>query len=210
MHHSYSIEDVIQKLNCHIDKSFWAKTSVAITTALSNDLESCGRLKYTEPRILVKSSKFQDLFKLAILSYELPVEVRYYLQRGIEQKIPNNPEYSLISIILKSKTFRDLVLLDYCRSKTAPQVFGNFLDKNNWNEKWIQKVLKIQVPRIQHNQPTIPSKRRIGVGYRDKGSLPKTSCPGQDCFRDHNLQMKIEEHRKKMSDLELLLEGMLI
>lgn len=207
--YSYSIFDEVQKaLSRFSREEILAKRSASIASTLESINWVDGEIdKHCEPKIIIKDKSKLNLLRLSILSYFVDNNISYYLKLALLEISQNKLELSDIRFILKSKRSLDLWLSDYIATKTGNQVFGNFLDKNEWLRAINSFSVKIN---RNHKLPKDhqPEKRTIGVGYRDKGTLPDSTSPGS--LKDlclTSLQNEIEESRQAAEDLTSLLEG---
>lgn len=213
MHSQYDfVSDISARIQQFSRNKFWAEASVSIDSALKFQLEGLGDVYVNaEPEIKILTTRKEDLFKLAMIVWELPEICKYYVLSELEKVIPNQYEFTKIRLSLKSKAHRDLVLQSHLQEMHNAQIFGNFLDKNNWSSEVFSRIVKLKIRKSSADvkQPK-HQKRTIGVGYKDKGHLPEKHSPGTEPFVDSRKHRQIEEHRKSISDTDLLIEGFLI
>jgi hypothetical protein len=204
-----SIFDEVQKRFQQIARNdFLAKSTVSISSTLQSINWNGDLDQHYDLSLNILNKKKDNLIRLSLLSYYVPKELGFYLKLALEE-IVKNPciENSEIRFILKSEQNKDLWLQSFLGSKTGNQIFGNFFNNNDWIETF--KSLRIKKKRNHKlKSDYVPEKRTIGVGYRDKGTLPKSTSPGS--LRDltlTSLQNKIYENRDKTDDLDKILEG---
>lgn len=83
-------------------------------------------------------------------------------------------------------------------------LFGRYLEKELFSS--LPSTIKVTV--VKESVAPILEKRRIGVGYRDKGQQPNLAKGGAlSGVFNKPLQQKIEENRKIQEDLQKLYEG---
>jgi len=194
-------EEVEHFLQAQSTKQIWAELTVSISPTLSRlYLEN----EHTwEPKINLRSKKARELEALSLLSWYLPQEIRFLLQLELLHITEKQP-YSLCRILLKSKAHAILHVQDILCRKGPRFLFGRFLEKKLYDS--LPSLIRFKIKKASN--VAIPEKRRIGVGYRDKGQLPNLAKGGalKDCF-NKPLQLEIEERRKQEQDLLDLLEG---
>ena len=205
---SYSIFDEVQKkLRRFSDEKFLAKSSVLITSTLESVNWKGEFDKHYEPKLIIKDKSRLNLLRLSILSYYVEKNLSYYIRTSILDIAENKLELSDIRFILKSELNKNLWLQDYIETHNGNQVFGNFLDKN----EWLRSITSFSVKKVRNHKlssDTPPPKRSIGVGYRDKGTLPKSTSPGSlSQLSLTSVQNRIEEGRQAAEDLTKILEG---
>lgn len=206
----YSIfESTIQKiLSESTSRKNLAKSTVLITSSLSSlDWNGDEVDGHFDTKIILLNKKKDNLIKLALLSYEINENLGFYLRQAIDAVCAQRPEYQDVKFIITNKINRNLWLNQHFAGLTGHQIFGNFFNKNQWNEVLASfKVKKLR----NHSRPTDtkPTKRTIGVGYRDKGTLPIYHGVGSyQNFSDSSKQVEIEQNREKADDLYKILEG---
>lgn len=205
---SYSIFDEVQKkLRKFSDEKFLAKSSVLITSTLQS-INWVGEIdKHYEPKLIIKDKSRLNLLRLSILSYYVDKNLGYYLRDAIERLSEHRIELADVRFILQSEINKNLWLEDYIATHNGNQVFGNFLDKN----EWLRTILSFSVKKVRNHKLSSDKpapKRTIGVGYRDKGTLPKSTSPGSlSQLSLTSVQNRIEENRQAAEDLEKILEG---
>lgn len=189
-------------------QKFLAESTVSITSILQTinwgeqDVDG-----HYESKIILLSKKKDILLKLALASYELHENLGFQLRLAIDEVCNQRGFLQDIKFIISSRVNRDLWLNNFFANKNGFQIFGTFFDTNEWS-----KVLtSFKIKRIRnHSQPTDsqPQKRTIGVGYKDKGTLPKSHGVGSlKDFSDSTLQSEVEQNREKADDLYKILEG---
>lgn len=205
-HHSI-FESVQNKLQQLADNEILAKSSVSIASTLESINQEGDRDMHYEPKIFLTKKDKKTLVRLSVLSYYAPKELKYYLRMSLQDIVGQRIEYSDVRFILSSRINMLCWLRDLCETQSGNQIFGNFFDKNEWNQAF--KSIKFKkVRNHKRNSDSLPEKRTIGVGYRDKGTLPNSTSPGS--LRDLSLTQlhnSIEDGRTAADDLTKILEG---
>jgi len=188
-------------------RKFLAKSTVLVTSSLSS-LEWNEEVDgHFDTKIILSNKKKDTLLKLAIASYELEKNLGFYLRQAIDAVCAQRSELLDVRFILTSKINRDLWLNEHLANLNGHQFFGNFMNQRAWDEI----LSSFRVKRLRnHSRPTDskPQKRTIGVGYRDKGTLPKYHGVGSYVeFSESSKQFEIEQNREKADDLYKILEG---
>jgi len=204
----YSIFDKVQlTLRRFSEEDFLAKSSVLISSTLES-INWKGELdKHYEPKLIIKDKSRLNLLRLSILSYYVEKNLGYYLRTSLLDITANKIELSDVRFILKSEVNKNLWINDYIETHNGHQVFGNFLDKN----EWLRAIKSFSVKKVRNHKLSSDKpapKRTIGVGYRDKGTLPKSTSPGSlSQLSLTSVQNRIEEGRQASEDLDKILEG---
>lgn len=101
-----------------------------------------------------------------------------------------------------------MFISEMAQQKGPCHLFGNILDKAEFER--LASSIKIKIKNLEAG-PSIPEKRRIGVGYRDKGHSPDVACGGALGKIDLGETMKkIEKNRKFNEDHKNLILGSLL
>lgn len=189
-------------------RKFLAKSTVLVTSSLSslewNEDDVDGHF---DTKIILLNKKKDNLLKLAICSYELEENLGFYLRKAIDDVCAQRPELLDVKFILTNKINRNLWLNEHLAKLNGHQFFGNFMNTRAWED--ILSSFKVKRLR-NHSRPTDskPQKRTIGVGYKDKGTLPKYHGVGSYVeFSESSKQFEIEQNREKADDLYKVLEG---
>lgn len=203
-----SIFDCVQnKLHQLADNEILAKSSVSIASTLESLNWKDDRDMHYEPKLSISKKDKKTLVRLSVLSYYVPKELRYYLRMTLQDIVSQRIELSDVRFILTSERNMKCWLRDLCETHSGNQIFGNFFDKNEWTQAF--KSIKIKKARNhKRSSDSLPEKRTIGVGYRDKGTLPNSTSPGS--LKDLSLtqlQNSIEDGRQAADDLTKILEG---
>lgn len=204
----YSIFDGVQKkLRNFSDEKILAKSSVLISSTLESVNSLNGLDKHYDLRLIIKDRSRNNLLRLSILSYYVEKNLGYYLRTSILDLCQNRIELQDIKFILMSEKNKNLWLKDYIETHSGNQVFGNFLDKN----EWLRTFNSFSVKRVRNHKLSsdrLPEKRSIGVGYRDKGTLPNSTSPGSlSQLSLTSVQNRIEENRQAAEDLYDIIKG---
>lgn len=204
-------EDISHKLQEFAVNEILAEMAVSVVSTLS----SSGRiiedsLTSYEPFIVFYDKRKRTLLQLSLLSYYVPEEFGWLLRTSIERIAGERLELSEVRFIVQSETNKNLWLQHLIGSKHPNQIFGNFLNPDEWK---IALYHSIRVKRKRtHKRKKDPKfrKRTIGVGYRDDGHLPDPSSPGSYVqFARLSEQKRIDDNRKIATDLYKILEGFL-
>lgn len=206
----YSIFELAQKkLRLLAEQNkFLAECSVSITSTLESVYQNKDRDLHYDLKLLILNRKKDNLIRLALISYEVPKVLSCYLKLQLEEICAQRLELQDVKFILSSEVNKNIWLRNHVESLNPNQVFGNFLNIKDWNET-LTKSFKIKRIR-NHKRPTDfkPEKRTIGVGYKDKGTLPKSTSPGSlKQLSLANVQREIEQNRQAADDLYKVLEG---
>lgn len=155
----------------------------------------------TANTLLILPDKLQEIEALALLSWWMPLEVRYLVQLGIEEKIKKlSPEDQVISKILLKTKEEALIWLSETSVLHSRDFFGNFLRKGVLalrSLKFVQRKIKIVKPQRKR-------------GYHDHGSLRPSHCwkPTSDWSLTEQ-QNQIERKRKSIKDTIKFLRGLI-
>jgi hypothetical protein len=210
----YSILNEVETfLQTSAQNEFLAKSSVFIASTLySVNYSDYGDVDlHYEPKVVLRDKSKNKLIRLAIMSWYVPEELGYYLRLAIDPIIRYNSDFIEVDFICQSKMKCRIWLSEYCSKHNGNQIFGNFLDKNNWSEKFFESLIKLK--RLRNHKrinDRKPEKRYIGVGYKDKGTLPKESSVKNSEMMLTSLQNQIEENRDISDSLKLIFEGFLL
>ena len=203
------IFDEVQRiLKSFSENKFLAKSSVSITsTLMSVNWVEDEIDKHYEPKIFIKNKSKLNLLRLSILSWYVDENLGFLLRTSILDCIKNKIEMSEVAMICNTRQNKDLYLWNLIQELTGNQVFGNFLDKN----EWLRTISSFSVKRFRNHKlssDSLPARRTIGVGYRDKGTLPKSDSPGKmEEFVLSSVQKEIEDSKQAAEDLPKILEG---
>lgn len=194
-------EEIEKFLRVQSTKQTWAVLTVPITATL---LKSYQENEHAiEPKLLLQNKSKRVIEALSLISWYLPEEIRFYLQIELLAYLEKQP-YCRSKLILRSKAFAILVCQDILMQKGPRYLFGRYLEK----ELFSSLPFTIKVTEVKESVAPIPEKRRIGVGYRDKGQQPNLAKGGAlSGVFNKPLQQKIEENRKIQEDLQKLYEG---
>lgn len=212
MSNRYSVGTALIK---HFEKQIgstkeWAELTVSVNSALSKLSENYQ--DYREPVILLRSNKKRDILNLMVVCLlTTNKEVKALLQLSLLENstVKNDVELSLFA---RNEVNLKLYLIELVEKKGFNYLFSliNFKSTKD-NNKSILSILKFQRRKLGTDRRLVPEKRRIGVGYRDKGSLPS---PGASRCLLGNIepresQTEIEHNRQVLLDTVLLIEGSL-
>lgn len=184
----------------------WAELAVSVNSTL---LESFEKMDLVEPVLVINSNKYRDIFQFIVLKLFIKEkEIKYLLQESILQKpvVKQNPE---LEIFLTNEFVLKQFLINMVQMKGYNYLFSivNFKSTKN-NQKSLIDLIRIKQHRPGTNKSLIPEKRRIGVGYRDKGSLPLIgSKEYKEANTSKSLQSMIEENRQKNLDTQFFISG---
>lgn len=130
-----------------------------------------------ESRLYVPKMKLRELEFLAFLSWHMDKNLGWMIRNEIEIKLSKFSYKDVIVTKLLCDTseiaenfYRESILFH------PRKVFGNDLQR----ALRILKLIKFQ----EKSHAPVSEERRIGVGYKDKGSLPKT---------DHRTELDLEQ-----------------
>ena len=209
---SYSImSQVERKLQSYASQANLAhRTALINSTLLSvNPAYDDTDLHY-ELKIVLHSKTKAELIRLSILSWYLPDVHRCYLQEKLYNSVKHNSDLIEIEFLLKSKGHMRVWLSEKLSRIGAHAMFGNFLNKNDWSEKTILSLYSVRRIRNHKRHSDVqPEKRRIGVGYKDKGSRSKDARGSMYNFSLTQLHNQIMERRAETETLKSFLEGFL-
>lgn len=205
----YSIfEECQKKLQQIADRNnFLAEDSVFITSTLESVYQNKDRDLHYDLKLIILNKKKDNLIRLALLSYYVPKNLSFYLKLQLEEICAQRIELQDVKFILSSEVNKNLWLENLTERLTGNQIFGNFFN----NKEWIETLKSYKIKKIRnHKRPSDPKpiKRTIGVGYKDKGTLPKSTSPGSlKQLSLTSVQNKIEQNRQAADDLYKVLEG---
>jgi hypothetical protein len=145
--------------------------------------------------------RLRELEILMLMTWYMPQEdISWFIRIQIleEQKRFSLEDRLRLNLLSKTRNEARLYFLEFINLHSR-DIFGNILPAISKKIKF----LKFKEP----SQCKIPEKRRIGVGYKDKGHLAKVDHRvGRDYSLDR-LHEKIEEMRKSFEDTLGFLEG---
>ena len=188
-----------------------AELAVSVNTILFRNSQE--NVDFREPVVRVKSNKYRDILNLAVTclfikNKELVSLIRLQLLENSTTK--QNPE---LELLISEESMLKLFLINIVEKKGYNYLFSliNFKCTKD-NKKNILTLVKITSRPLGSEKRYIPEKRRIGVGYRDKGSLP---LPGSSQVFKANIeprerQFEIEKHRKQLQDTSNFIKGYLM
>lgn len=209
---SYSImSQVERKLKSYASQANLAHRTALIDSTLQsvNPAYDDTDLHY-ELKIVLHSRTKAELIRLIVLSWYLPDTHRCYLQEKLFSSIKHNSDLFELEFLLKSKNHMRVWLNEKLSRVGAHAMFGNFLNKNEWSEKAILSLYSVKRFRNHKRHSDIqPEKRRIGVGYKDKGSRSEDARGSMYNFSLTQLHNQIMERRSETETLKLILEGFL-
>lgn len=208
----YSLEKKLKK-HCArkvLRTSTWAELTVSVNSTLSRlsgeELDS-----YMEPEIVLLSNKEIDLFQLLVVSLITEEKnVKYLLKRAISEN-PTFRNSAFLQSVLDEDHLK-LYLLELVNSRGIEHLYSVLnLKTARDNKKSILTLLKFKRKSLGTKRNQLPEKRRIGVGYRDKGSLPEA---GAKEFRaanvlEYSFQERIYENRQRVKDTSDFIRGLL-
>lgn len=202
-----------QRLLEYSSNEFLAKSSALIDSTLQSIYPRFGDvdLHYECQVVLIKKDK-QSLEKLLVLSHYVEKNLGFYLRMAIHDQIRNNKDFVDLEFPLKSKNHFKIWICERIVQRGAHWFFGNYMNEKDWNSfldelKYLYKI-KLRRNHKRYNDST-PEKRTIGVGYKDKGTLPKDSRGGIRNFMLTTVQNEIENSRDICETTRYLIEGFL-
>lgn len=197
------LDKKLQELSAN---KFWAESTVAVTSTLQQSWEDRGG-RYTRfPRVVFRKKKRANLlFKLAIVSWYVDETVGFFIRDAIYPLVQQDITLIHIKYSLISKDWMLRVLQDELRTLHPNQVFGNFLNNNEWSEEFFSQAIDFKI--ITELNPiydtrSVKSQRTVGVGYNDKGTLPESWKPKAEAFQDQKLHNQIIQRRTIYQQLE--------
>lgn len=150
----------------------------------------------------LKDLKFDDFIRLSLLSWYLPVEVRFVLQMDLREKLRyySLEDRTILELFLTNKA----IVLEFLQSTQlwhSRDFFGNILNKKNKLDRFFKlSPLRRKIKR--------PQRKR---GYHDHGSrVPDHKWKPREDYYLNKEQNIIESERISQRDTALFLEGMLI
>lgn len=209
----YSVmEEAKRKLKAFASHNSLAERTALIDSTLNSIVPGYNDVdKHYDLRVSFNNKTKQTFIKLALLSWFLPRSHGFVLRLQLNDEVKNNSDFFELEFILQSKEQAMLWLSNQVQRRGAHWLFGNFLEKKAWNGKVLvgyYRVRKIRNHKIYSD--IVSEQRRIGVGYKDKGSLPKDARGGMYNFALTSLQNEIEDNRAQTETLKLMLEGFLL
>lgn len=188
-----------------------AELAVSVNTILYRNSQE--NIDFREPVARVKSNKYRDILNLAVAclfieNKELVTLIRMQLLENSTTK--QNPE---LELLISEEPMLKLFLIQIVEEKGYNYLFSIINFKCTADNKMnILTLVKIKSRSLGTEKRYIPEKRRIGVGYRDKGSLPS---PGASQVFEANIeprerQFEIERHRKQLKDTSDFIKGYLM
>jgi hypothetical protein len=145
--------------------------------------------------------KLKELEILMLMTWYMPSEdISWFIRLQIleEQKRFSLEDRLRLNLLSKTKNEARLYFLEFINLHSR-DIFGNILPALSKK----MKSLRFKEP----SQQKPPEKRRIGVGYKDKGHLAKADHRvGRDYSLDR-LHEEIEEMRKSFESALSILEG---
>lgn len=155
-----------------------------------------------ESEVYVPKLKSFPLEVLALVSWHMNENLGWMIRNEIlNQSLRFNLEIQInIQLICNNKQISQEFFKNSHRYHPR-KIFGNTL-------KSILRTFKV-IGFKRKNKTSIPEPPRIGVGYKDKGSLPKSDHKTEN---DYELELRSLEQiqkKKSMNDTLLFLEGLL-
>lgn len=208
----YSVfESVSSLIREKANLEFLAKMTVLVRTTLQSlNLKEGDVDKHYDLKIVLLKKDFDTLFRLSLISYFVDQTIGSLLRLAILEEIKEKPEFLKITLICENKIWFNQILSDMLTTKSESSIFGYFKNDNQWIEK-LQNSFRIKRIRDHklYNDPVF-HQRFVGVSYKDKGHLPKsTEFPFSDQAQSW-LQNRIEQERQSLEDLNLLVQGFLM
>jgi hypothetical protein len=197
------------------ENEFLAKSSALIDSTLSTIFrKNFGNIDmHYEVKIVLSDKRKQYLEKLLILSYYVDKNLGWYLRSAIHDEIKNNIDLVDLEFPLTSKNQMRLWLSERIAQHGTNWFFGNFLNKKDWKEFLNQLPSLMSIKRRRNHKrysDTVPEKRTIGVGYKDKGTSPKLASPGSNKqFMLNSVHNELERNRDICETTRHLIEGFL-
>lgn len=192
----------ITKTFCSLLKQSEAENQVLISKLLeieSSDFED-DKVKNIEIRTSIpKIFKFDDLGKYCILSWYMPLEMRFYLQTFLEERCIKLKYFELKELLLNSKEIMLATLFTETLWKKN-HLFGNILQRGVWINTYFTDSEKLSKKRIKRSDFVCilalpPKKAKATIfrrGYKDKGSLPPWDKKARQEAMEYNYQNEIE------------------
>lgn len=210
----YSVVEEAEKklLDFSIEDSL-AQRSATITSTLYSinpGYEDFDR--HVEIRIVLLDKSKDALRKLIFLSWYLPDKNHgVLLRQAIQSQIENNRDLVELEFPLTSKGHCRIYLGELAQRKGPSYLFGNILNKKEWEPKILLSLYRIKRTRnYKTYKDRVPEKRYIGVGYNDKGTKAGDPRGGIQNFMLTSLQNQIEDNRDITETTKLFLEGFLM
>jgi hypothetical protein len=131
----FNMSCVESKLNEFSANKFWADSSAVITSTLLSSWEKRGTENFKSHKLVFRKSKRANLlFKLAIMSWYVNDETGFVVREAIYPLVQKDSSLIHIKVSLISKKMMLKVLEDELTGLHPNQIFGNFLNKNEWSE----------------------------------------------------------------------------
>lgn len=149
----------------------------------------------------LKFFKLRELEILMLMTWYMPSEeIAWFVRLQIleEQKRFSLEDRIRLSLLSDSKNESRLYFLEFVDLHSR-DIFGNILPEIR--KKF--QFLRFKIPDLR----TLPEKRRIGVGYKDKGHLASADHRVGRDYELEKLHEEIERRRKSFFDTLDLLRG---
>lgn len=212
----YSIlNEAEKKFRSFACNEFLAKSSALIDSTLQTiNFSRWGDVdRHSEIKVILNDVSKTTLVKLLVLSYYVPENLGWFIRSAIHDEIHNNIDFVELEFPLTSKNHFMIWISDRIQRRGPHWFFGNFCNEKDWNlfpENGPKAIrLKIRRNHKRYND-TLPEKRTIGVGYKDKGTLPKDARGGMKNFILTSVQNEIELNRDICETTRYLIEGFLM
>lgn len=210
---NYSVLDEIEKKLSQFanDKNLAERSALVNSTLYTINYSKWGDVDiHKTVDILITNKSKHSLTRLSVLSWYLPENVGFLLRATIHDTIKNNSDLFELDYILKSKGHCCIWLSELLARKGAHYIFGNFLNKKEWSGKELVSLFRIKRTRnYKIHSDHLPEIVRIGVGYKDKGTLPADARGGMKNFMLTSVQNEIELNRELNRSLRGFFEGFL-
>jgi hypothetical protein len=154
--HKVDMRSIDEKLRELSANKFWAESSVAVTSTLLEDWENRGGRTSRTPIVVFKKKKRSNLlFKLAIISWYVDENLGFFIREAIHPLVQSEIQLIHIKYSLISKNWMLRVLEDELSSLHPNQIFGNFLNSNEWSESFFlqrhsSKNINTGESRVRH------------------------------------------------------------
>jgi hypothetical protein len=205
------LANVEKHIKLFAQNEFLAKSSAFIDSTLCSVNYGFGDVDvHYELKLSLKDKSKESLIRLALISWYVPRTLGYYLRLSIDEATKNNSDLIEPRFIIESREKASIWLSSLCERRTANQIFGNFLNKLEWSNKFFANSFKVKKVR-NHKRSNDPKyeKRYIGVGYKDKGTLPKETSVSNKDMQLTLVQNEIEYSRECTETLQSFFEGFL-
>lgn len=211
----YSVfEESQKKLKEITPERFLAKSTAIIDSTLQSIFPKWDDVDlHYEVHVVLKDKRKSSLIKLLFLSYSECVgeNLGWYLRSALIDEVKHNIDLVDLVLPLKSASHFKVWLSELIQRRGLHWFFGNFLNAEEWKSLFEGNIPYSIKRRRNHRRynDVYPEKRRVGVGYNDKGTLPNDPRGSLKNFMLTSVQNEIESNRDKCESLQYLIEGFL-